>query len=188
MMAYTQRLKLSIYVLAMLCWHVGANAEIPGQESQKSQEIRVFANALKYFSGIGKGSDSYVVGVIYSPDVTSSRTEAEEYTTEMNRSDSAQKARLKAKMLPVAELKNSGVNIVYLGPDLYNLYPEIYPIAKASNMFVYSHDAECVRQELCPLSIRIDSTLEIFLSEVAIRDFNFGVDPMLRLMVKRLEK
>lgn len=178
-------------LIIVLLWcnaSVADASKADSAESQAAHEARVFANSLKYFDGIRKTDDGYLVGVVYSPEVGSSRKAADVYAAAMNSSEDASRLGIKAKVISSSEIKGSGVGIIYVAPDIAMSYPQIYSAAKADKIFVYGHDAECVWQKLCAMAIKIDYTLEISLSDAAIKDSGFGVDPMLRLLVKRLER
>lgn len=173
----------NILLLALLGLLATSNAYAK-QDYEK--DIQVISNSLKYISGVANENGTYVLGAVYSQSLPDSKAAAESFVSSLNSSEQAQKVKLKAKLISVADIGSNSVNIAYVMSGLSSQHAEIYAAAKKSRVLTLSSDVDCAKAKCCVLAIKTDGSVEIFLNEITMRDLGFEVDAAFKFMVKRL--
>lgn len=152
-----------------------AHAEGPDEKG-----VLAAVNTLKYVRGLNTSASDLTFGVVFDPENSASKSEADAVQAILSGAAGARKVTL----VPVNDLaKAEKVDVFYLVDQLSNHYEDIQSYALKNKVFNISLDEGCVRNDCCLIAIKQrGSNVDVLMNNQALRSAGFDVDAILKYM------
>ena len=148
------------------------------------QEVQVLVNSLKYVIGLPSSNEPLRIMALYNPAKSESKAEAETFVKQLATSKIAKGRHLTAMIGTLKDAESTKVPLLFVPKGFSAHYAEISKIAETNHLFPLTTDKECVVAKACILSFSVGESIEIFLSESALKTSGFDVDAAFRFMAR----
>ena len=175
---------MRVLALLALAFSIAIAHPAESEESVTQQDVQVIVNTMKYVIGIPGAGKPLRIAALYDPSNPASKTEADAFVREIGNSKIAKQKQFSASISTIAEASDVNTDLLFVPSGFAANYAKVGELAKGKHLFPVTTDQACVAAKACVFSFSVGDTIEIYLSEDALKTYGFDVDAAFRLMAR----
>ena len=148
------------------------------------QEVQVMVNTLKYIVGLPPADKPLQILALYDASLPDSKAQAEAFVQQVSVNKTAKARHVVARISTLQDGASGAAPLVFIPTGFSAHYKEVAELAKNKHVFPITTDKDCVAAKACALSFSVGDSIEIFLSEDALKTSGFDVDAAFRFMAR----
>ena len=149
-----------------------------------AQEVQVIVNALKYVTGLPDKSETRHILALYDPAIPESKTQAESFVKQLSLNKNAKTLKITAATGTLQDAQSINAALLYIPSGFSVHYKNVSELSGKKHLFPITTNKDCVMAKACALSFSVGESVEIFISEDALKAFGFDVDAAFRFMAR----